>query len=145
MRTIGLRGLGILALVAMLGCGESGPKFYPVQGQVKLDNGSPLKYGIMNLYGQEGESAKYSPIGYVKDGAFTIETNGKPGAPLGKYVVTIQAGTTGGDEKNPYVTEWYADGKYGNRETSGLTLEVVENPAPDRYHFQLKPHASQKK
>ena len=47
------------------------------------------------------------------------------------------------DENNPYFTKWFADEKYVNPDTSGLTMEVIDNPEPGRYDFKLDPHPPQ--
>ena len=70
-------------------------------------------------------------------------TGAREGAPVGADKVSIEAAEEV-DEKNPYFTEWLADEKYVNPETSRLTADVVETPEPGRYDFKLDPHPTRK-
>ena len=44
---------------------------------------------------------------------------------------------------NPF-TEWFAHEKYALPDTSGLSLEAIDNPEPGRYDFKLDPHPQEK-
>lgn len=82
---------GLMSLVAV-GCGQSGPKLYPVSGTVTYD-GQPLEGASVLFIPQGGRPSMGMTDG---SGKFTIATNGKPGAPQGTYNVTVskQAGAT---------------------------------------------------
>ena len=132
--------------VGLAGCGDSGPRLVQVQGRVTLTDGSPVKYGHVILHPDAAAGNKSQEVcqGTIQDGAYTIHTGARAGAPLGKYRVSIEAAAEL-DVKNPYFTEWFADEKYINPDTSGLTMEVAENPEPGRYDFKLEPHKKAKK
>ncbi len=135
-----------LAALGMSSCGPSGPKLVPVQGKVNLTDGTLITYGHVVLYPDtsKGNNSKDISQGTIRDGSYSIQTGAKQGAPLGAYKVGIEAAKEV-DPNNPYFTEWLADEKYVDPNRSGLTMEVVENPEPNRYDFKLTPHAPQKK
>lgn len=95
---VGRVRLALLLCVPILaGCGGgSGPTLHPVKGKVLL--------GGKAIAVKEGENAlvQYHPdqaagnketviaVGPVAaDGSYELSTNGKPGAPAGKWVVTV--------------------------------------------------------
>jgi hypothetical protein len=129
----------------MTGCGAAGPKLVPVEGRVTLKDGTPIANGHVILHPDpaKGNASKEGPVGTITNGAYTIHTGAGTGAPLGAYLVTIEAAKDV-DEKNPYVTEWLADEKYIDPSTSKLTMVVVDRAEAGRYDFQLDPHSPQK-
>lgn len=133
-----------LAVIGLAGCGESGPKLAPVQGQVTLINGTPIEYGhvILRPDLSQGNTSLEISQGTIQKGSYTIRTGAREGAPTGKYKVSIEAAKEV-DPNNPYFTEWLADEKYVNPDRSGLTMEVVDEAEPGRYDFKLNPHPPQ--
>lgn len=85
-----LYGCG-LALVAILGCGPSGPKLYPVRGKVTV-KGKPASYALVFLH-RVGRSDPNEPVPYGQvgdDGNFSITTVKKgDGAQIGEYMITV--------------------------------------------------------
>lgn len=142
------RAVGVLIVAAVVtpGCGSSGPVLYPVEGRVTLKDGSPVKYGHVILHPDAAAGNKSQEVcqGTIQDGVYTIHTGAREGAPVGKYRVSIEAAAEV-DENNPYFTEWFADEKYVNPDTSKLTMEVIDSPEPGRYDFKLDPHPKPKK
>lgn len=135
----------LVAVVVAAGCEPSGPKLYPVSGKVTLKDGTPVKYGHVILHADrsKGNNTQEVSQGTIRNGEYTINTGGRSGAPPGAYKVSIEAADEV-DEKNPYFTKWFADEKYVSPDTSGLTMEVAENPALGRYDFtKLDPHPPQ--
>jgi len=138
--------VGVLVVAGtVLGCGEDGPKLVPVEGKVTLKDGTPIAYGHVILHPDtaKGNTSKEMCQGTIQSGVYTIHTGARAGAPVGAYLVSIEAAKDV-DPNNPYFTEWLADEKYINPNTSKLTLDVVERPEPGRYNFQLDPHPPQK-
>ncbi len=135
-----------LAAAGLGGCGPSGPKLYPVQGQVTLTDGKPIAYGHVILHPDAGKGNTSQEVcqGTIRDGSYVIMTGARQGAPAGAYKVTIEAAKEV-NENNPYFTDWLADEKYVDKNRSGLTLDVVPGPEPGRYDFKLDPHRPQKK
>ncbi len=132
----------VLAAIAISGCGPSGPKLYPVEGKVSLQDGTPVEFGYIILHPEvkPEESGLDVCQGSINQGSYTILTDVRQGAQAGTYRVSIQA-AKGTDANNPYVTEWLADERYVDPLKSKLTLEVVEQPEPGRYDFKLDPPA----
>ena len=140
------RLVGILTVLGLSSCGPSSPKLVPVQGTVTLTDRTPIAYGHVILHpdASRGNASKEVCQGTIRDGHYTIMTGSQQGAPVGAYVVSIEAAKEV-DPNNPYFTEWLADEKYVDPNRSNLRLEVVEDPEPGRYDFQLSPHRPQKK
>lgn len=136
-------GLAFAACTA--GCGAEGPRLVPVEGKVTLKDGTAIAYGHVILHPDtaKGNTSKEICQGTINNGAYTIYTGARRGAPVGAYRVSIEAAKET-DEKNPYFTEWLADERYINPDTSKLTMDVVESAEPRRYDFQLDPHPPQK-
>lgn len=140
MQRIFFACLVLASFLSLLGCGSStAVKLAPVSGKVTIQD-MPLPYGriLLKPDAAQGNTSTSEPSGEIKsDGTFSLETDGKPGAPLGAYRVTIFSikPSTPEDGNKPPV--WAASQDYSNPEKSGLTLKVVENPAADAYHFAL--------
>jgi hypothetical protein len=138
--------LGLLAAAGLAGCGPGLTKLVPVEGRATLKDGTPIKHGYVVLYPDagKGNQSREQCHGQIENGTFKIMTGAREGAPPGWYKVGIEAAKDV-DPNNPYFTEWLADEKYVDPARSGLTMEVVENPDPNRYEFKLDPHPPQKK
>src|SRR5262245_42997145 len=125
-----------LALVlagAALVAGCSGGKnvtLAPVSGTVTV-GGQPVTGGQVSLipFEKEQETSGLSAGTIDSGGKFTIYTGGKPGAPLGKYKVTVtmpMVPPPGGSDKPPPPP---FNAKYASVSTTNLTFEVIESPA----------------
>jgi hypothetical protein len=140
----GRRGrLGGLALVAggllglALGCGQKAG--VPVVGTVTVD-GKPLTLGTVSFRPDktQGNTSTQEPSGEIDaQGSYKLYTAGKEGAPLGWYKIAIIASDPI-DPKNPYaLTKSHVKAKYNVAETSGLSIQVVDTPAPGAYDLKL--------
>jgi len=146
----------LAALALAVGC-SSGPTLYPVSGKVMLANNQPLSSGQITFVPDEskGNKAKFSPTGSIgSDGAYTLTTDGKSGAPLGAYKVAIRTDTPGmgmgmsgtqvdPNPKNPALALQGGSGpkinpKYKDAASSGITKEVVASPSADQYDIKLQ-------
>jgi hypothetical protein len=117
-----------LLLVALVGCGASRIKTYPVKGRVEVKDGdiALLTGSSVELVHESDELLR--PNGKVEPGgSFTLQTlyQGKlvPGAPEGKYKVRIILG----DESDEGVPKRKGDPihkRFLDFETSGLALTV---------------------
>jgi hypothetical protein len=137
MRTAGLccfRRLGVLLVVAAVlgvpGC-DQGPRRFSVSGQVTL-NGVPLSAGTVSFVGQGNAAGKGLIAGTIKDGAYSVTTDGKGGAPLGTYKVTVVTQFPGAPADAPVINPLYADPV-----KTPLKVTVVENPEPGVYDLKL--------
>ena len=130
-----------VALGLAAGCG-GGPKLVPVEGKVFVNDqpvqaGETVK-GYVVLHPdqtkgnttQEQVSAEIGP-----DGSFKVLTRDKEGAPPGWYKVTVDLAKT--NPKDPYDYKALIDGKYLEKEKSGIVFDVIENPEPGRYDIKL--------
>jgi len=128
----------VAVCVLITGCGSAAPKIVPVSGTVTILD-APLPYGTITLYpdAAKGNASKLQPLGTIgADGKYTLTTDGKPGAPVGSYLVTVSSvkPSQPGEYKPP---EFAASQDYLDQTKSGLTLDVVENPAPGAYDVKL--------
>ena len=126
-----LPGLIVVGLLAALpGCGQS-EKLYPVSGQVKLGNG-PLTMGIVSLVPDASNPTKAHPSASIgPDGSYNVTTNGKTGAPAGKYKIAVTTQMPPGADTPAAPVN--INPKYQNADTSGLSFEVKPNPDPGQY------------
>jgi hypothetical protein len=121
--------------VAVGGCGGR----HPVTGRVLLD-GKPLegKEGAVVLRPDagKGNDSRVSPTGVLqRDGTFSVQTGGRPGAPRGWYKVVVTATdptSNPNDDVRPAVPA-----RYRTAAQTPLSLEVVADPAPGSYDLQL--------
>lgn len=135
--------------IAALGCGDSSGvgRTLPVSGKV-IFNDAPLTAKttivVFKPDASRGNSSPYEPTGTVdSDGNYTLTTKGKSGAPPGWYkvVVTAREETEPVHPKAPKqhrpVAKSLLPAKYGQAETSGLSIEVVEKPSIGAYDLKL--------
>lgn len=123
-------GLILGFAIACAGCGQSGPKTYPVAGKVVLTAGDASKLAGHHVEAAlEGDSAvrAFGIIG--ADGSFTLETLQagaiQKGAREGKYQVRILPADEDDDGrklKRPPVAA-----RHLKFETSGLSIQVPAN------------------
>jgi len=139
-------------LIAVTGCGDKLGKLAPVEGKVTV-NGTPLTSGMVRLWPEQVKpgAAMESIGGIGSDGSYQIKTNGKPGAPLGKYKVSISYSGAGGDtgaEADPAKMAAGPPGpqkeqpkpfnpRFETPDGSGLQFDVTAAPSPGQYDLKL--------
>jgi len=138
--------LGIVAAVAaclVVGCrgaGDEGNRV-PVAGKIAFKGGQPLPRGtvIFAPDGGKGNSSLHEPRGVIDgDGNYKLMTTPKlEGASPGWYIVTIIAQAPYDESKSSWDPPWLINRKYGSRQTSGLTVEVIDKAEAGRYDFQV--------
>jgi hypothetical protein len=117
-------------LTLLAGCPSSGStKLVPAEGKVTLNN-RPLSSGTLTFVPADGKAAlpTGNPTGDIQsDGSYKLSTGGKPGAPVGKYKVTViptLAKSEAGDPSN------MAGGKAGPpKPTAGPMTSMI----PQKY------------
>lgn len=141
------RVLGIVSLFGVLGltlagCGKGagdGEKLVPVAGKVTL-NGKPLGTGAVTFQPDtaKGNTTRHIPVGQLDAaGNYKLMSATTEGAPPGWYKVTVTAQEPM-DSKNPYAPPKHLiNPRFGDVRTSGLAVQVVENPAPGAYDFNV--------
>src|SRR5688572_13239733 len=132
-----------LAGVAVAGCGEPGDEGnrVPVAGKVTFKDGKPLPRGtvIFSPDGGKGNESQHEPRGPIDgEGNYKLSTTERlDGVVPGWYTVTIIAQEPYDEAKSSWDPPWLINRKYGNRDTSGLAVEVIENGEPGRYDFEV--------
>ena len=139
-------GLSLIALSACLlvGCGRSpaGGERYPVAGAVTLD-GRPLAVpgtasGRVWFHpdATKGHSGSVSLVGMIDEGGRYEMPEG--GVSPGWYRVTVVVADKVDPQKTKQLRKSFVAGRYGRPETSGLSVQVVADPAPGAYDLRLK-------
>lgn len=133
---------------ASAGCGSdpSGVgKTVPVSGLVTVD-GQPLALDTATVLfkpdGSKGNTLPFEPAGNLDSkGVYTLYTAGKKGAPPGRYKVVVAAMEPLNDvnarRAREIVRKSLINLKYVSEATSGIEIEVVEDPAPGAYDLKL--------
>jgi hypothetical protein len=132
------------SIAGQAGCGHSGAKLVPVVGKVTVD-GQPLTLttaeGSVSFRPEKGSENRKEPAGAIdKDGTYRLLTDGKEGAPPGRYRVLVvivepidpKSGFPHGKRKS------YVNYKYSDPKTTDLVIDVVASPAPGAYDLKLK-------
>lgn len=138
-------------VLAVGGCGSSGPKLHPATGTVTLD-GKPLSDATVTFVPASGRPSDGKTDA---SGTFTIMTNGQPGMPAGPCKVTVSKFTAQGEmpamapspgdmikmyekKKKGDVEKSPVPAKYGRADTSGLSAEVSTDAAKNVFTFALE-------
>jgi hypothetical protein len=128
----------ILLLGAGFGAGCGGPASVatvPVTGKVTLD-GQPVTSGQVSFFAADAKAGVGLCTGIIDaNGEYKIFSDGKPGAPLGKYKVMVMPSmvppTGGGALARPQ------NDKYSDAKSTTLSVEVVSSPAPGAYDLKM--------
>jgi len=142
---------GLCLLLAGVGCGkQGGAKLYPVEGKI-LSGGKPVTVGVITFYPQNKDTKEKPMATITPEGTYKITTNGKEGAPLGRYKVTVSTMVPpGSDVPAPSSTPIKKDKgprpqgstvpvnfRYLSPDSSPLTIEVVADPQSGAYDLKL--------
>ena len=119
-----------LSVGVLLGCGESLPETTPVTGTVTFA-GKPLTSGDVTLHPQviaEGLPRRPARGSLDAAGTFQLSTfRSGDGAVPGTYHVTIHSyanRTDKFDDSGTFTPQWGIPRRYGDPNTSGLTVEI---------------------
>jgi hypothetical protein len=126
----------IAGLAALAACSSETEKLYPVKGKVTVD-GKPLKKGSIAFHPntKKNNTSRFIAAGEVTDGEYELFTNGKPGAPLGWYKVTV-ASEEPPDSSKPEKVKAYIGKEFTDPATTPWELEVVAAPGQLAYDLQ---------
>jgi predicted small lipoprotein YifL len=137
LRTV-IVSLAAVALLAASGCGQKGPKLFPISGTVKFKDGTPVQgpdYGRAKITFtpastdvdiKEGEIAQSGAGGDIEaQGRFTMSTYKKgDGVMPGKYKVLLRV-WQGADDSTSAI-----DPKYSDRDATDIDV-TVDGPKKD--------------
>ncbi len=140
---------GLLPAAFAAGCGDTsgvGPTF-PVVGKVTFNQSPWTAKSTVILFKPDaarGNTGRFEPTGSVDaDGNYRLTTKGKNGAPPGWYKVVVTAREEAapvhpkGPQRHRPVSGSLLPAKYGQAQTTDLSIEVVERPAPGAYDLKL--------
>lgn len=130
-----LATLAILALLAG-GCGRGGLRLAEISGVVTLD-GKPLSQGRVLFVAERGPGANGS---IDEQGRFTLATDGRAGATVGKHrvaVVSVRKLPPPPGESTAAAV-WLIPQHYGNPDQSGLTFDVKEDAGNIRIELSTR-------
>jgi len=136
-----IRFLPLMALAGLIlssGCSSSAT-LAPVSGKVTVD-GNPLTKGTV-IYRPDktkGNNTGDEPIGEINaEGVYTLQTRGKPGAPLGWYKVTVSVTDAPPDNTKAEITPPLINSTYTFADITPLQAEVVAPPKTGSYDLKL--------
>ncbi|HET6425818.1 MAG TPA: hypothetical protein VFG20_19160 [Planctomycetaceae bacterium] len=133
----------VVSLVLFLsGCSDSGPQLAPVVGHVTLD-GKPLPRGSISLRPESTKDGWEQPTGSIDaDGKYAVYTQGRPGAPPGRYRVIIFATEATHDANgaaHPGLPTSIVPAIYNDPERTPLKIEAtLQSRAP--FDLELSGH-----
>ena len=112
--------MAMAVLPGLVGCGDDGPKTYPVKGKFLYKDGKPVTSG--DVLFESLVDPKVQASGQLQpDGSFELASNlGKPGTLAGEHRVMILPPMAEFGQKAAI------SNKYASFETSGLTAKVTE-------------------
>lgn len=120
---------GGLALLAVVGCGPSGPAKYPVEGLVQFQ-GNPIPQGTLTLIPQSSQAR--TTVAQIVDGKYDAEIT------AGEWTVNIQAVRETGPINlalGEAPREQYIPAKYNGE--SKLSIRVPSEQS--EFNFDLEP------
>ena len=106
-------------------------------------DGEPLDRGSIHFVpdydSRDQRHLYFSSADIQEDGNYSLDTYGRPGAPLGEYRVLVCAtATPPPTDQRGWGPDWIVHEKYTKRVTTDLRIEVVESPADNDYDVQLE-------
>jgi len=129
----------LLGLASLVGC-DSGPSLVPVSGVVTL-NDKPLTSGTVIYHPDKAKGNKFGglSVGEINDkGEYTLQTNGKPGAPVGPCKVTVTStGSAEVPDNTKPSTKSPVNPTYATVELTPLAVEVTEKGAKGAYDLKV--------
>jgi hypothetical protein len=125
----------LASLVFAVGCAQ---KLVPVEGTVTVMGKGPLDMGEVMFYPEGGGKTARGKI--ESGGKYRLETDGKPGAPPGKYKVTVNpdAGEVP-DSTKAAVPVSSIDPSFLSSTSTRLSVEVKAGADPSSYNLTVDP------
>jgi hypothetical protein len=140
---------GFLLLLIVSGCGGSSKTvLVPASGTVTLGE-SAMTSGTVTFHPDEskGNTEKLSPTGMIDgSGNYNLTTDGRDGAPVGWYKVTVTQGMSMSmpsdsavvtDPTKSLANKSSLNSKYQSAATSGISIEVLASQPQGGYTIKL--------
>ena len=133
-RSIPFITFALLACIFAAGCG--GPTLYPVEGELVVDE-KPLAKGAVVLWPDAGKGNTFTgqPTGEVENGKFKVMTQGRVGAPVGWYKITVTSSDIP-DSSKPDAAKNPIGPNFREEAKTTLRFEVVASPASGAYNLK---------
>jgi hypothetical protein len=130
--------LALIGLAFFSGCGNSLPPLVPVSGKVTLE-GKPFTEGSVTLIPEANNLGGLAIVGPIDStGQYTVTTNGKEGAPEGKYkVIVVAPPKVDPKAKKGALPEPPINKKFADVNKTTLGFQVTANAAPGAYDLKL--------
>jgi hypothetical protein len=128
----------LVAVCALIsGCGPKQPKTYPVSITLTYPDKKPVVGAQVALRSEEHKTTARGATG--SDGSCQVTTfNPNDGAVLGRNQVIVGKPPLIGDPDKPYTGPQIAD-KYSNFSTSGLEVDVTDDPSKNSFALTVTP------
>jgi hypothetical protein len=139
------RRLLLVALAGLVGLVSGcGPSLAPVSGKVTLANGNPVTTGIVTYKPDKakGNNSTVEARGDINEsGEYTLKTDGKPGAPPGKYKVTVYSAEAPSSDpaKMTAKQKYFVNPTFADVGTTPLEKEVVTGAGAGAYDLKVGP------
>lgn len=138
MKSYFLPAVVLLGVLAVTGCGKSGPPKFPVAGKVTF-KGTPVEEGMITFYRQDDGAIAAMIDG---SGSYVVDS----GLREGQYRVYIEPPPTvlspppaGGPPMDKPKTYENFPEKYRQASTSGLLVTVEPKSSGNTFEFDMKP------
>ncbi len=122
-----------IGLLALVGCGPSGPKLYQIKGTVTRE-GRPVKYLYITFQPDDGGSKAVSVGASDKDGNFEMKIASTPGVYPGQHKIYCHDPLLDLGAKTSTEPDYLACIKEYSPDKSPLTINVEKNI----YNYELK-------
>src|SRR5687768_2381038 len=125
-RLVAVPFAGMLAALVTAGCG-GGEKVFPVEGTVTIGT-EPLKTGSIAFHpdAEKGNKGGQPAIGTIENGKYRLGYQGKDGALVGAYKVTVTASVPSNPKDEYSVSKPLVATTFSQPATTPLTAEVKE-------------------
>lgn len=135
----------VIGVLILAGCDSKPPPTpcFAVNGKITHQK-QPMTTGTVTFTPDagKGNQSKEVALGFIgSDGTYSLTTNGRDGAPLGWYKVSVDPlgmPKTAPPKDAPAPKPAAINAKYKKADTSGISIEVTETPKPGAYDIELK-------
>jgi hypothetical protein len=133
-----------LAGACLPSCGKyEAAALVPVRGRILLD-GRPVTRGSVSLRPDDGAKSWDQPTGMIgTNGEYVVYTNGREGAPPGKYRVVVfvtETAENSGAAAHPGLPRSLVPERYNDPLRTPFRMNVTPHLSPDAYNLEVSSH-----